>query len=79
MDVQQRIINIIAEELEVDASAITANTELQADLGADSVDNVSILTHINHEFKLSLGEEDVIHVKSIADLENIIKTASNNR
>ena len=73
MDIEQKVIGIIADELEENTAIITPKSDLQADLGADSVDNVSILTHINHSFDIKLGEADVADVRTVGDIIQLIE------
>ncbi len=78
MNCEQKIMAIIAAELEVNIHKLTPKTDILADLGSDSIDNISIISHINHDFKINLSENDVIDVRTIADLTKVVTAKSNN-
>lgn len=73
MSLEQEIIKIIAEELDIDPSSISATTDLQADLGTDSIDNISILSHINHKYKIPIRNEVVNNLHTVADIVKLIE------
>ena len=62
--------------MEINISKLNANTDIIADLGADSIDNVSIISHINNEFKIRLDEAAVKNVRTIAELTAVVEQHS---
>lgn len=70
-----KLCNIIARILRVDAREVTMSTTFMEDLGADSIDVAQILIEIKEEFGVALLEEDVAHVKTVAEAVQLIKNA----
>ena len=63
-----KVRDIVVEQLQVDASAVTPETSLMKDLEADSLDAVEIIMGIEAEFGIEIPDEDVESFKSIADI-----------
>lgn len=55
---KERVINVLAEHLDVDASTITETTTFQ-DLDIDSLDTVEILMEMEDEFGIEIKAEDI--------------------
>ena len=73
MEVADKIIKIIAEQLNKDVSEITLEKELVADLGADSLDAVEIIMNIEEEFAITVPEEDASRIKTVGEIIELIK------
>lgn len=63
----ERIKAILVKHLKVDPATITEQTNLQEDLGADSLDLVEIVMEMETEFGISIPDSDITKVKTIAD------------
>ena len=50
--VLEKVIAILAEQFDVEEDKITEDTNLQDDLGADSLDVVDLLMSIEDEFEI---------------------------
>ena len=70
------IRDIIVEQLSVDASMVTEDTNLMKDLEADSLDAVEIIMAIEDEFEIEIPDEEAekfVTIKDIVDyLENVL-------
>lgn len=71
----EKLCNIIAKVLRVDAREITMSTSFTGDLGADSIDVAQILIGIREEFGVALSEKDVAHIQKVSDAVKLIKNA----
>ena len=58
---------ILVKHLKIDPSTITENTNLQQDLGADSLDLVEIIMEFETKFSLEIPDEDILKFKTIGD------------
>lgn len=67
-----KIREIIAEQLGVDADSITMETSFIDDLGADSLDIVSLIMALEEEFGIEFAEEDTDKIKTVGDAVNYI-------
>ncbi len=57
-DLDQRIIEIIAEQLSMDVDEVQADSTFIEDLGADSLDIVELIMAIEEEFEVEVPDED---------------------
>lgn len=71
----EKIQNIIAEQLEIDASVISLETHFKNDLSADSIDIFQIINDIEETFDTYIETED--DIQTVSDLvmyvENKVK------
>ena len=72
-----KLREIIAEVLNVDADEITMDTTFVDDLGADSLDVFQIIMGIEEEFDIEISNEDAEKIVSVGDAVEQIKNALN--
>lgn len=68
-----KVKEIIIDQLDVDASAITPDTSLTKDLEADSLDAVEIIMAIEDEYKIEIPDEEAEKFSNIGDIVNFIE------
>ena len=68
-----KIKTILAEQLDVDADTLTAETDIAKDLNADSLDVVEILMSLEDEFSVEIPDEEIENIKTIGDLAEYIE------
>ena len=73
----EKLKEIIAEVLNVDADEITMDTTFVDDLGADSLDIFQIIMGIEEEFDIEISNEDAEKIVSVGDAVEQIKNATN--
>ncbi len=64
---EDKVKEIIAKELEVDAKQLTAEAKFIEDLGADSLDIVELVMALEEEFGLDIPDEDADKLKTVGD------------
>lgn len=64
----EKVKQIIADELNVDASSITMETRLAEDLGADSLDAVELIMAIEDEFDVEVDDENAQNIRCVGDI-----------
>ena len=69
----EKLQQIIAEVLNVDASEVMPGTTFTDDLGADSLDVFQIVMGIEEEFDIEMPNEDVEHIVTVGDAVEEIK------
>jgi acyl carrier protein len=69
----EKLKDIIAEQLSVEADEVTMDSNIQDDLGADSLDVVDLITTIEDEFDISIPDEAVEEIKTVGDIANYIE------
>jgi acyl carrier protein len=70
---EDRVKEIIAKELEVDAKQLTPEAKFIEDLGADSLDIVELVMALEEEFGLDIPDEDADKLKTVGDAMNYLK------
>lgn len=73
----EKLQNIIAEVLNVDADETTMDTTFVDDLGADSLDVFQIIMGIEEEFDIEIPNEEAEKIVSVGDAVEQIKNAVN--
>ncbi len=68
-----KIYDIVSEELAVDKSMLSPETNFKNDLDIDSLAFFQIATSIEEEFFIEIPYEDIEQIKTINDLHNKIK------
>ena len=66
-EVQDKIKQIIVDELGVDEAEVTENARFIEDLGADSLDLVELVMRFEEEFDIEIPDEDAEKSQSVRD------------
>ena len=74
MPVEQRVREIVAEQLERDVNEVTKTASLIDDLGADSLDVVELVMKMEEEFGIEIPDEDAEKIKTVNDVIQYITT-----
>lgn len=69
----ERIKEILADQLDSDIDAMTMDSDIANDLGADSLDVVELLMSIEDEFDIEIPDEEIENIKTIGDLVRYIE------
>ena len=69
----EKIRELIADQLEIDPSDITMETDLMLDLNADSLDAVDVLTQIEDEFGIEIPDEKTEEFNIVANLVKYVQ------
>ncbi|NLG82655.1 MAG: acyl carrier protein [Bacilli bacterium] len=64
----EKVREIISNELSVSKEEITLETNLQDDLGADSLDAVELVMSIEDEFNIQIPDDAAQNLKTVADI-----------
>ncbi len=70
---EDRVKEIIAKELEVEAKQLTPEAKFIEDLGADSLDIVELVMALEEEFGIDIPDEDADKLKTVGDALNYLK------
>jgi acyl carrier protein len=73
MSVEERVKEIIVEQLGVDAAQVTERAKFVDDLGADSLDTVELVMALEEEFSLEIPDEDAEKITSVGEAIDYIK------
>ncbi len=70
--VEERVLEIIAEQLGLDKDEIQPEASFIDDLGADSLDIVEMIMTIEDEFDVEISDEDAEKIATVQDAINYI-------
>ncbi len=70
---EERIKEIIADQLGIDVNQIKPESKFVEDLGADSLDVVELIMAFEEEFDVEIPDEDAEKIQTVADVINYIK------
>lgn len=68
-----KVKELIAEQLDVDADTVTVTSSIQDDLGADSLDVVDLVMSLEEEFDMEIPDEAVANIKTVGDIVKYIE------
>ena len=66
-EIEQKIKDIIVEQLGVDADKVVPEASFIDDLGADSLDTVELIMAIEEEFDTEIPEEEATSIATVKD------------
>ena len=78
MSVQKEIIDIIVEQLGVDAADVTPAKSFVEDLNADSLDLTELIMTFEERFGFEISEEDAEKLKKVKDVVEYVKKKKEN-
>ena len=64
----EKVRAILCEQLDLPEADVTMESDIQEDLGADSLDLVDLLMSLEDDFDLEVPDEDVEKIKTVGDL-----------
>jgi acyl carrier protein len=67
VDVQKRVIELIAEQLDRNPLEITPEMSFADDLGADSLDLVELIMAVEDEFGIEIPDDAAENIKFVKD------------
>jgi len=69
----EKMKQILADQLDADIDSITMDTDIQDDLGADSLDVVEMLMSIEDEFEIEIPDEKIESLKTVGQVVEYIQ------
>ena len=72
LNVEERVMNIVSEQMGFEKEKLTLDTSFVGDLGSDSLDQVELMMQLEDEFGISIPEEATENVQTIGDVVRLI-------
>jgi len=72
-NVQERVKNIIVEQLGVEADQVKPEAQFVNDLGADSLDTVELIMALEEEFDVEIPDEKAEKIKTVGEAISFIE------
>ena len=75
--VEERVVDIVAEQLGQDKEKITRETSFVNDLGADSLDTVELVMELEEEFDINIPDDAAEKIQTVGQaIDYILKMQS---
>ena len=76
MAIEEKVKQIVAEQLGVDEGQVTETASCMDDLGADSLDTVELVMALEEEFDIEISDEDAEKIQTVKDAISYVKENS---
>jgi acyl carrier protein len=73
--IQEKVTEIIVEQLGVTADQVTPESKMIEDLGADSLDAVELVMAVEEEFGIEVPDEEAEKLISVGDIISHVEKA----
>jgi acyl carrier protein len=73
-ELENKVKDIIAEELGVEREKLTNEASFMEDLGADSLDTVELVMAFEKEFDIDIPDEEAEKLRTVGDALNYLHT-----
>ncbi len=73
----EKVREILMDQLDVEEDAVTMDSNIQNDLGADSLDIVDLVMALEEEFDCDIPDEEIENIKTVGDIVKYIESNSN--
>lgn len=74
-EIEQKVKDIIVEQLNVTSDQVTTDAKFIDDLGADSLDTVELVMAFEEEFDIEVPDEDAEKLQSVTNVIAYIEAA----
>jgi acyl carrier protein len=74
MSIEQRVKEIIVEQLGVNEGEVKPEAKFVDDLGADSLDLVELVMALEEEYNMEISDEDAEKILTVGDAIEYIKS-----
>jgi len=71
---KEQIRGLVSEQLGVDPSELTPESNILEDLGADSLDVVELVMAIEEAFDIEVPDEDAETMRTLGDVERYVSS-----
>lgn len=71
--VEERVIEIVCENLGVNKEQVTRNTAFIEDMGADSLDIVELVMELEEEFDITIPDDQAEKIKTVGEAIDYIE------
>ena len=69
----QEVATLLAQILKIETSEVKEESNLQNDLGLDSVDFWDAMASFRKKFKINVVESEVVNLKTVGDLIDLLE------
>lgn len=73
--IEERVVEIVSEQLGVEKDKISRETSFVNDLGADSLDTVELVMELEEEFDISIPDDQAEKIQKVGEAIDFIEQA----
>jgi len=77
VSVEERVIEIVANQLGVDKEKVSRDSSFVNDLGADSLDMVELVMELEEEFDIDIPEDSADKIETVGQAIDYLEEAKN--
>ena len=70
---EERVVEIVSENLGVSKESVTRQTRFIEDIGADSLDIVELVMELEEEFEITIPDEQAEKIKTVGEAIDYIE------
>ena len=70
----EKMKEVIADQLSLDASEVTEASNFKDDLGADSLDLYELVMALEEEYNVEIPTEELENIATVGDVMNFLKS-----
>jgi len=70
---EERVIQIVCDNLGVNKEQVTRSTNFIEDVGADSLDIVELVMELEEEFEITIPDEEAEKIKTVGEAIDFIE------
>ncbi len=71
--IEERVVDIVVQQLGVDKNKVTLQSSFVDDLGADSLDTVELVMALEEEFETEIPDDEAEKIRTIQEAIDYIK------
>ena len=79
VNIQEKVIEIVSEQMGVDKGEVSPETSFINDLNADSLDTVELVMEFEDEFDMSIPDEEAEKIQTVGAAIDYIKKIMNDK
>lgn len=72
-EIEEKVFQIVSEQLSVDKSELSRSTSFINDLNADSLDTVELVMELEDEFEITIPDEEAEKLKTVGEAIDYIR------
>ena len=72
-EIEQKVNDILVDKLGVEPDVVKEDATFKDDLGGDSLDCVEVIMECEHEFGISVNDEDAAKCETVKDICDLVE------